>query len=215
MVEQGTLNAYVPGSTPGIPTLYFAKALLFTPYLLGSFSIGEAMYEIFSEAFKSLPNLLENKGIWDSLIVNRRKPYTYRVFTQLDNGYRLCLHKFDVCSDHEAFVHPHPWPGAFKILRGAYKMDIGYSQDRESPPSPVLSTIMTAGSYYEITNPLTWHSVIPLQETWTVMVNGEPWPFEYAHKDIRTTKGKDLDKMPQDELEEHLDMFNFLLRYGY
>lgn len=169
------------------------------------------MNDIFVEAMQVLPELLEKREVWDSLIVNRRKPYTYRVFTKLPSGHRVCLHKFDKCSDHEAFAHPHPWPGAFKILSGAYRMEVGYSVDRESPSNPVISTIMTAGSYYEITNPLTWHSVIPLEETWTVMVNGEPWTADVAHKDVRTTKGKDLDKMPEEELLAHLTKFKSLI----
>jgi len=43
---------------------------------------------------------------WDSLIINRRKPYTYRLFTQIDQD-RICLHKFDTCLSEEAFFHPH------------------------------------------------------------------------------------------------------------
>ena len=79
------------------------------------------------ESLIMLPDLLENRDAWDSLIVNRRKPYTYRVFTTLPNGLRLCLHKFDPCHTHEAFSHPHPWAGAFAVLQGKYKMTVGYS----------------------------------------------------------------------------------------
>jgi hypothetical protein len=43
---------------------------------------------------------------------------------------------------------------------------------------------------------------------WTVMLNGPAW--EDAHKSVRRTKGKDLDKMPEDELREHLDLFKVL-----
>ena len=49
------------------------------------------------EAMDLLPQLISKREVWDSLIVNRRKPYTYRVFTTLPNGLRLCLHKFDPC----------------------------------------------------------------------------------------------------------------------
>ena len=160
-----------------------------------------------------MPNisyLLTDHDRWDSLIINRRKPHTYRVFTQLEDGYRLCLHKFNPCDRHEAFAHPHPWPGAFFIVSGSYRMNIGYSKDRESAPENVAEVVLTTGSSYEIINPLTWHSVIPLEETYTIMLNGEPWGPEIAHKEVRTTKGKDLEKMSKEELSAHLGKFNSL-----
>lgn len=164
-----------------------------------------------TESLQILPDLLVKREAWDSLIVNRRKPHTYRVFTTLPSGLRCCLHMFDPCHDHEAFQHPHPWPGAFCILRGSYKMQVGFSADRASKPSEVLTLVLPRYSQYEITNPLTWHSVIPLEPTWTIMVNGEPWDRDHAHQEVRTTKGKDLDKMPEDELIEHLALFSDLL----
>lgn len=174
----------------------------------------EDMLNKLYEALALLPSILTNREAWDSLIVNRRKPYTYRVFTTLPNGLRLCLHKFDPCHTHEAFAHPHPWPGAFVILQGKYKMNIGYSCGgrQDSAPAEVTTLILNRHSAYEIINPLTWHSVIPLEPTYTVMVNDSPWDTEtVAHKDVRTTKGKDLDKMPEPELLEHLSIFQRLV----
>ncbi len=152
----------------------------------------------------TLPPLLDQPEKWDSLLVNRRKPFTYRVFTRLPNRMRICLHKFDPCHTHEAFEHPHPWPGAFVILQGRYRMKIGHSPDRTSPYEPVATFLLDRHSSYEITTPLTWHAVIPQMTTYTVMVNGEPWPADVVHAKAPTTKGKDLDKMPPDELLEHL-----------
>jgi len=169
------------------------------------------MLKELEDALLLLPALLDDRSKWDSLIVNRRKPYTYRVFTQLPNTLRICLHKFDPCHTHEA--HPHPWPGAFIIMDGSYKMKMGYSADRISPPSDVTELFLTKWSKYEIINPLTWHSVIPLQPTYTVMVNSEPWDTEtIAHKDVRTTKGKDLETMPEEDLLEHLKIFKRLTK---
>lgn len=169
------------------------------------------MLATLQECLLALPPLLEDRSRWNSLIVNRRKPYTYRVFTQLD-GVRICLHQFDPCHTHEAFSHPHPWPGAFVILQGKYKMRVGYSQDRVSPPSEVLTLVLSKGGVYEITNPLTWHSVVPLTTTYMVMVNGEPWDTATtAHNDVRTTKGKDLDTMPEEDLQRHLNVFRGLV----
>lgn len=160
-----------------------------------------------------LSALLLKPEAWDSLVINRRKPYTYRVFTTLPNGLRLCLHKFEVCDTHEAFAHPHPWPAAFMILSGQYKLKLGRSLDRkDSNPVDVATMIMSQYSSYEMLDPLTWHSVIPLTTTYTVMINGTPWSQEFAHQDVRTTKGKDLQKMSEDELKKHLNMFREFLQ---
>ena len=167
---------------------------------------GEMLYKLY-EAMELVPQLVSKREIWDSLIVNRRKPYTYRVFTTLPNGLRLCLHKFDPCDTHEAFSHPHPWPGAFTILNGSYQMSVGYSVNKEAKPDLATSMELTKYSCYEIINPLTWHSVVPLETTYTVMINGAPWEPDVAHVDVKTTKGKDLDKMPEEDLLKHLASF--------
>lgn len=169
------------------------------------------MLSVLDGVLKSLPEMLGDPTAWDSLIVNRRKPTTYRVFRHLADNVRVSLHRFDPCAKHEAYPHPHPWPGAFAILAGSYRMWIGFTPDLESPkPITVAETILTAGSRYEIVEPRTWHSVTPLEECWTVMVNGAPWR-EKAHVRAPTTTGKDLDKMPPEELAAHLAKFKALL----
>jgi hypothetical protein len=173
---------------------------------------GEMLAKL-SESLAVLPDILLRREAWDSLIVNRRKPFTYRVFTTLPSGLRLCLHKFDPCHTHEAFAHPHPWPGAFAVLRGRYRMVVGYSRNRHDAPAEVTTLELNAHSCYEIINPLTWHAVVPLVPTHTVMVNGAPWDTETtAHTSVRTTRGKDLDKMPEAELLDHLAVFRELVR---
>lgn len=169
----------------------------------------ELLYEKLTK-LQLIPTILKSVDMWDSLIINRRKPYTYRVFTQIDDV-RICLHKFEKCDEHEAFLHPHSWPGAFIILDGAYKMKVGFSEDRISQPKHFVDFHLSKYSSYQIDNPLIWHSVIPLTTTYTVMINKSPWPIDYAHKDIRTTKGKDLEKMPENELIEHLNKFKILI----
>ena len=149
---------------------------------------------------------------WKSLIVNKRKPYTYRIFTTFGD-YRICLHKFDPCFEGEAFEHPHPWPAAFKILKGGYNMKLGRSNNTWDGPSDVSHHIMKAGSCYEITNPLTWHSITPLEETYTIMINGPEWASHIKHNACRTTKGKDLDSLSVAEIEKQLKIFKELI-YG-
>lgn len=164
----------------------------------------------------TLPALLKDWSKWDSLIVNRRKPHTYRVFTTLEDGNRICLHKFNPCDTHEAFQHPHPWPGAFIIMKGSYQMKVWAGKTREdNEPQEVSEFILRPYSAYSITNPLTWHSVVPLETTYTIMINGEPFSPEVAHVGVRRTGGKDLDKMPEDELMQHLSLFeNFVGEYN-
>lgn len=169
------------------------------------------MLSALDAVLRSLPALLNAPAGWDSLIVNRRKPTTYRVFRHLGDGVRVSLHKFDPCDRREAYPHPHPWPGAFALLEGSYRMWVGFTPDLASrEPVTVTETVLTAGSRYEITEPRTWHSVTPLEECWTVMVNGAPWKT-LAHAAAPTTTGKDLDKMPPDELAAHLEKFRELL----
>lgn len=166
---------------------------------------------------KTLPTMLRDIRGWDSLIINRRKPITYRVFRQI-GLVRLCLHKFEYidkdCGD-EAFMHPHPWPGAFRVVAGGYQMVLGSTPDRTTNTPTGLSKLnMFAGSSYEIVDPLVWHSVTPLTKTvYTIMVNGEPWDSGFAHNNVRTTKGKDLDKMDRRALAEHLIQFQKELGY--
>jgi len=175
----------------------------------------EKILKVLEEAMTDLPILMDRRDLWSSLIVNRRKPWTFRAFANLkskDQNFRVCLHRFEVCDEHESFLHPHPWPGAFWILKGSYVMNVGYSQDRTSKPSSVSKLVLAAGSKYAITNPLTWHSVTPLEECYTVMVNGEPWDTKtVAHTEVRTTKGKDLDSMSPDDLSAHFATFRKLL----
>lgn len=175
------------------------------------------MLDVLDQSLRStLPPILKDRSKWDSLIVNRRKPHTYRVFTTLPDGNRICLHRFNPCDTHEAFQHPHPWPGAFMVMEGAYKMTVKLAKDRQDHnPAPVMNVILRKWSGYEITEPMTFHGVIPLAVTHTVMINAEPWPADVAHEAVRRTGGKDLDRMPEEELLAHLELFQRLVEeYG-
>lgn len=165
------------------------------------------MLDTLEVVLDKIPELTRDASRWESLVINRRKPYTFRAFTNI-GGLRVCLHRFEGCDPQESFYHPHPWPGAFIILEGAYNMKLGYSADRESPPKPVAQIKMVAGSRYEIIEPMTWHTVEPITDVvYTVMINGQPWKSDVAHSEVRTTKGKDLEAMPPEMLRAHLDKF--------
>jgi hypothetical protein len=157
-----------------------------------------------------LPMLLYTVKLsdWNSLIINRRKPHTYRVFCQFGN-YRVCLHKFEECDESESFMHPHPWPGAFCIIHGKYLMNVGYTATLDQKtPWPVYRQLQVSGSRYEIVDPKAWHSVTPLGgEVYTLMLNGQPWPPGVHHESVVTTKGKDLQKMTDRELTDFLEEY--------
>lgn len=164
---------------------------------------------------KLIPEVLEaipEDHEWDTLVINKRKPYTYRIFRQFGE-YRVCLHKFDPCQSEESFPHPHPWPGAFMVLRGRYMHSVGVSPDLVSQPELVYQQEVGPYSPYSITDPKIWHSVQPLQPTYTIMVNGAP--FENPHKAVRTTKGKDLKVMDDKAKYKLLSEFEDLLRKYY
>lgn len=128
---------------------------------------------------------------WESLVINRRKPHTYRMFKNFGEV-RACLHVFDACDPEDAFAHPHPWPGAFLMLDGEYIHTVGYSLDLKSPPTFLYREVVRPFTMYEITHKQTWHAVQPTTRTYTVMINGPAWD---GHSETRTTKGKDLDSL--------------------
>ena len=145
---------------------------------------------------------------WSSLIINRRKPYTYRIFTQV-GPYRICFHTFDTCDKTESFIHPHAWPAAFKILRGSYEIKTGYSKNKLDRPTDFHRFILEQNSSYEMVNPLEWHSITPLEITHTVMINGEG--YEHPHSEVRTTKGKDLESISKEDVGDSLCLFRWYL----
>jgi hypothetical protein len=174
------------------------------------------MLDILEEVFDELPDIVRFPELWDSLIVNRRKPITYRAFHIFKEGslagIRVCLHRFEYCEAKDAFLHPHPWPSAMKVLSGQYKMNVGFSQDLVSQPTTVVETILARGSVYASDEPRFWHSVQPVTEhAYSVMINGPAWGPDIAHTKAPTTKGKDLDKMSQKDLEWHLHTFTQLI----
>jgi len=73
---------------------------------------------------------------WDSLIVNRREPHTYRAFMYVGED-RICLHRFASCNGSDVFRHPHPWPSRIWVLDGIYRMWMGSSPSLAEEPQDV------------------------------------------------------------------------------
>lgn len=140
---------------------------------------------------------------WGSIVINKRKPHTYRAFIEHDNS-RICLHRFDACEPEDSFAHPHPWPSSMLILSGQYDMAVSHTPDLTSgEPSPVINVTLSAGSIYHMQDRHTWHQVIPRTQCWSLMVNGPRW--DDAHRRAPSTGGKGLDPMPDDVLANHLE----------
>ena len=162
------------------------------------------------EVYGCLDDYLSDFSRWDSLIVNRRKPHTYRAFTLRPNGTRICLHRFEPCEQEEAFAHPHPWPAACKVLKGVYRMRIGFSEHGWTKPDGWMTTDLSEGSTYAMTDEWAFHSVQPLTTCYSLMINHKP--FDCPHELAPTTKGKDLDKMTEQQLWDHLGDFKDIIQ---
>ena len=139
---------------------------------------------------------------WESIVINKRKPHTYRAFIHHDDS-RICLHRFDACEPEDSFPHPHPWPSSMLILSGEYDMAVAHSADLGSDElSPVIHLTLGTGSIYHMTDRHTWHQVIPRTQCYSLMVNGPRW--DEPHSRAPSTAGKGLDPMPNESLAEHL-----------
>jgi len=168
------------------------------------------MHTVLEHYLAKLPEFIKQPEKWNSLVINKRKPYTHRAWYQ-DGDYRICLHRFETCDEAEAFLHPHAWPMACKIVQGSYNMRMGMSKDNIQEPDFCTRLQLSEGSSYTMVHPLAWHSVEPITECYTVMVNGLPWDESIRHTKVRTTKGKDLDSMTERELKQHLSDFAWIL----
>lgn len=152
---------------------------------------------------------LNDPSGWESLAINKREPITIRLFRQIGE-YRFCLHRFTACDHDEAVMHPHPWPAAFRILRGGYWMGLGRSPDLVTKKVTMTSHLyLPEGSIYSITDPHVWHSVEPDKETWTIMINGPD--FQHMHEAVRRTAGKGLSPVSPESVARDLGVFRQLL----
>jgi hypothetical protein len=121
---------------------------------------------------KELTHILRDENIvWHSLDISYLPPRVKRVWTQYNDNIRLFLHKISPATSKEAFYHPHPWLSAMKIVKGSYQMGLGCDDGTESPE--ILSTqIFNEGSYYDMTNPKSWHYVAASDIVYTIMITG-------------------------------------------
>lgn len=161
------------------------------------------------QAAKYAYQATNNFGEWESIVINKRKPHTYRAFIMVDD-FRICLHRFEACTADDSFAHPHPWPSSMLVLSGTYDMQVGYSDDLDDgKPDPVIEVTLNAGSMYHMHQRQTWHKVIPRTQCFSLMVNGPRW--EKPHRRAPSTGGKGLEAMSNDLLMAHLASCKSLL----
>ena len=86
------------------------------------------------------------------------------------------------------------------------------AKDRYSEPDYYEKINCGMNTSYEINNPLTFHRVVPDRVAYTVMINATPFTEDVAHTFVRTTKGKDLDKLSEKEKSVYLEIFRGFFR---
>jgi hypothetical protein len=175
------------------------------------------MIDTLYEVCEQLPDLLQDRGRWDSLIIDKRRPITRRVFTMMGQ-LRVCLHEFEYIGntrDDEAFWHPHAWPAAIHVLNGAYLM--GARLHREPRARETHQDLLhghRSRHRLQHDRPLEWHRIIPQTPlVHTIMINGPRWPEPIAHRLVRTTTGKGLVPLSPEHLDSHLKLFSELLAH--
>lgn len=121
----------------------------------------------------ALPTLIDEPG-WQSLKIDYHPPHVDRLWRPWKDK-RVFLHRILPCQSEEALLHRHPWPAAIRILNGRYEMGLAHGPGPDAPMTGARM-VMTAGSAYEMTDPLVWHSVAPIAEpSLSVMVTGPRW----------------------------------------
>ena len=133
----------------------------------------EDMLSVLHRAEDGLPQLLEDRTGWQSVLVDYELPIVSRLWCNWGE-WRIYLHCILPCLPSQALFHPHPWPSAMRLKKGSHVMRIGHGPG-SIPPSEDTPLIMQAGSEYQMNHPDDWHAVAPIEEAWTVMVTGKPW----------------------------------------
>jgi hypothetical protein len=111
--------------------------------------------------------LMDNQ--WNGMEIRHERPHIDRIWTTLDQGYRICFHKMHTIGPNTPYYHPHPWEFQTFIIKGQYYTNVGTNittDDRKKLIQPTVSLRLklTAGSWYHMDNPLTWHTVEPIDE---------------------------------------------------
>jgi hypothetical protein len=161
------------------------------------------MLKELKKAINDLPELIKNTDQWGSQFIDYDNPYVHRMY--LDQGdITVNMHMFTP-TNSEIVWHPHPWPAAFMIAKGGYELQLGLSEDGETPPEPIGPVIMTTGSFYQMASQYEWHSVRPLDYTFTFSVQGPEFDVDWS---FETDDRKAFRDLTEDEKEPLITHFS-------
>lgn len=175
------------------------------------------MLELLDELIEELPEMVGRGGPdWNNLKIDYDTPLVHRLWLPWRDEYRINLHKLFPCEPDQALWHPHSWPSAVMVLHGEYVMRQGEAKGRCDRPKVSTTVRMTKGSAYEMTNRLSWHSVAPTRETYTVMLTGPLYEDKWTEQDMQVLglpKLKhDLGGLSKEEQTNMLDMIYFFVK---
>ena len=122
----------------------------------------------------TIPNLIRNNN-WNTLLINKYPPIIHRLSLKISENRTILLHKLFNTEDELALMHSHSWAFACKVLQGGYEMGIGFSQNRDIPPKPIMTSMIKSGDIYEMTSPDVWHYTKPLENkiSYSVLLIGD------------------------------------------
>jgi hypothetical protein len=141
---------------------------------------------------------------WDSLLINKRDPITYRLSIQRDKRY--CLHYM---KSGISKPHPHKYNVRVKILAGRYKHHLFY--DDGVNLNKISHENLHQGSSYEIRYPNVYHQieVEPLAASYSVMIND--YDFSVPNRGCISTQNNQLGPIPEKEKLELIEEFKRIL----
>lgn len=143
---------------------------------------------------------------WTGMKIRYEKPHVDRVWLQLANRCRLCLHKIYPLEDGRAFYHPHPWEFETFLAKGSYFSDIGYNTNHESqhgikPPPVAVRILLSEGSWYSMADSKTWHTVEPIDEpVYSIIITKKRWDVKALEscQDNKTMNSEEIAGLLQD-----------------
>jgi len=155
--------------------------------------------EILKSLEPEIKELLDKPEVWNTLDVDYFPPRVERLWTQY-KGYRIFLHTIHP-TDKPCLFHKHRWPAAFKQVSGSYEMGITYSEKEvssdEAYDMPTLVRfIVSAGSYYEMTQTDCLHFVNPQGEvSHSIMITKDMYPESEFRKESLTIELSELEEL--------------------
>ena len=156
-------------------------------------------------------DLLENKE-WDSLLIDKRDPITYRLFI-VHEGHRYCLHHM---RSGKTKSHPHKYNARVKILAGRYEHTIFVEEksahlDESDRLREVYRETLHKDSSYCIEHPEIFHSVEikPFAYCYSLMIND--YDFKNPNPSCISTAGNNLGPIPEEKKQELIKEFKSFL----